>query len=480
MDFKRKCRLGFIIITALLTVSVGVSYASSLGGGSSAEQGSNTSVSRLASVAAEQSKLPFSDRDPIAPPRNNVTVMTGQGFGDRPGDALIALAPDGRVLYYNDSHAEYQDVDPSPEGKSTVLYVASDYLNKTECDASVNCVRDVVERVNLSTGETDRIYSFTAPDRVNQKMHDVDRIGENRLLIADIAYDRVAIVNTTTGIVEWQWEAQQAFPFSGGGDYPSDWTHVNDVEHLPDGRIMASLRNQDQVIFLDRDRGLQSNWTLGAENDYSTLFEQHNPDYVPAADGGPAVLVSDSHNNRIVEYERSNGSWRQTWVWTDEKMQWPRDADRLPNGHTLIVDSNGGRLLEIDRDGEIVWTVKVKSLYEAERLGTGDESAGGTSATKANLTSENEQRTDSRPESTETTVTEAADSQQSFSVRSALRGLIPLKLWNGIAFVLPAWTGILEVIALCGILFTGITWVLAELYWTDKVTLHNPIRINNR
>lgn len=51
------------------------------------------------SIAAQQAQLPFDQREPIIPPRDDITVITGLGFGDRPGDALIAFAPDGRVLY---------------------------------------------------------------------------------------------------------------------------------------------------------------------------------------------------------------------------------------------------------------------------------------------------------------------------------------------------------------------------------------------
>ena len=31
------------------------------------------------------------------------------------------------------------------------------------------------------------------------------------------------------------------------------------------------------------------------------------------------------------------------------------DQQRLANGNTLITESEGGRLLEVTRDGEIVW-----------------------------------------------------------------------------------------------------------------------------
>ena len=40
-----------------------------------------------------------------------------------------------------------------------------------------------------------------------------------------------------------------------------------------------------------------------------------------------------------------DGEWRQSWVWRDDQLQWPRDADRRARGSTLVVDSHGNRIL---------------------------------------------------------------------------------------------------------------------------------------
>jgi hypothetical protein len=76
-----------------------------------------------------------------------------------------------------------------------------------------------------------------------------------------------------------------------------------------------------------------------------------------------------------------DGRWRESWSWSDDRLRWPRDADRLPGGHTLVTDSQGNRVLELDENDQVVWQVAVSTPYEAERLGTGDESATGRSQT---------------------------------------------------------------------------------------------------
>jgi hypothetical protein len=197
-------------------------------------------------------------------------------------------------------------------------------------------------------------------------------------------------------------------------------------------------------VFLNRS-GLIEGWTLGEEDNYSILYEQHNPDYIPTERGGPAVLVGDSENNRVVEYQRTGDSWEQSWVWRDTRMQWPRDADRLPNGHTLITDSNGNRVFEVDKQGEVVWSVNIAFPYEAERLGTGDESAGGPSATQANLDS----RTGSLRD----------------SLLIIAKQLIPGKYLNGLMYITPVWMGFLEVLELVVLLTSCLLWAGIEIVW---------------
>jgi hypothetical protein len=321
--------------------------------------------------------------DRVAPPASNVTVITTQGAARRGNTAeLLAIDETGEVIYYNGTHGVYFDVDPHPSGEMNVMYVASE---PTGNDSTMNHI----EVVNLSTGAVERLYSGETPNVDHSRWHDVDRLNETHYVVTGIEHDRVFIVDVDADEIVWEWYANESFagPSETGGP-ADDWTHVNDVEALDDGRLMVSLRNHDQVVFLHRNGTVNESWTLGADGDHSTMYEQHQPDFIPTENGGPAVVLSDSENNRLVEYQRVEGEWRETWVWSDAAMDWPRDADRLPNGHTLVVDSLGDRVVEVDTDGEVVWNVSVGVPYDAERFGTGDESAGGPSAREAGLASQ--------------------------------------------------------------------------------------------
>lgn len=422
----------------------------------------------------------------IAPPSDGITVIatdsnqwqSQSSEQPRATAQLVALTPNGSALYYNDSHDRYWDVDPVRRTSTTVEYMYSDHLEGDECPTewdyerynvsaerwtryervrnSDACTRNGVERVNLRTGEVTRVWSQVTPGKEATRYHDADRLDDDHLVVADIYFDRVFVVNVTTGHIEWTWNASDVFPTATGGPYPDDWSHINDVEALDDGRIMVSLRNQDQVAFLDRN-GIVQNWTLGAENDYGRLYEQHNPDFLPPRAGGPAVVVADSENNRIVEYQRDGDRWNRTWLWRDARMQWPRDADRLPNGHTLITDSNGNRVFEVDERGKVVWSVDVAFPYEAERLDTGDESTNGPSARQADLRSR------------------APRSGEQLLIH--LKGLLPGKFLNGLMYVTPVWMGFVELLALAMGLVVGVVWGGFELRWAlaDRRSLNSRL-----
>ncbi len=390
----------------------------------------------------EEAHLPAGEKTPVAPAADGPTAVTAHTFQHQ---YVVVLNPDGTVAYFNDTATRYQDVDPGP-GRNTIEYTAG-YPADHRCSPS--CHRFVIEQVNLTTGENTVLYSrSTLTRRRGSHPHDADRTGPDTFLVGGILRDRVYSVNTTSKRMTWTWEAINHYtPGTDGGVFPRDWMHLNDVEQLPNGLVMASLRNADRVIFIKPGNGVWENWTLGVEDDYDILYEQHNPDYIPPSRGGPAVVVADSENDRIVEYQREDGSWTRTWTWRDAALSWGRDADRLPNNHTLISDTHGDRVVEINETGHVVWNFTGIGPYEAERLDTGDESNDGWSARAAELA----------PRTYE-------ESSESVSV---YRRILPAKLYHALAFLTPSWIDDYTIIA--ALLFVLSIATLAGLYVRTKL-----------
>ncbi len=401
--------------------------------------------------AASERQLPgeswSADRVDAATDDRGVTVVATQGFSISDERAeLAAFLPNGTVLHYEDRYRSYFDVDPVG-GRYTVEFVAAEHRTGEDCPAGAErCTRNVVVRANLTSGARETVYAETTPRIHNSRWHDVDRLDDTHLLIADIAGDSVYAVDTRTGDVAWRWEAESRWNRSVGGP-PTDWTHINDVELLPDGRVMVSVRNMDSVIFLSVENGtatLDRTWTLGAEDDYGTLFEQHNPDYIPADRGGPAVVVADSENTRVEEFRRTGDGWEGTWHWRDARLQWPRDADRLPDGATLVTDSHGDRVVEVGPGGRARWSAHVALPYEAERLGTGAESAGGRATAGGGR----------------------ATDLPTDRLWMTAKDLVPPVATNSLLYLAPTWVRFSDLAFAALFMSGGLVWGVCELYWS--------------
>jgi hypothetical protein len=387
---------------------------------------------------------------------DSLTVISTQWNNDQ--SQLLAFTQTGETYYSESNYGSYWDVDPVPNTTHTVLFSATDELRK-QCPQNKPCTRNSINRVNLSTGKRTTLFTQTVPGHFNNEWHDVDRVSKNIFIVADMENNRVFLLNTTTGLIKWEWQAQAHFDIKQGGSsyfgtgYPEDWTHINDVEVLSNGQIMVSVRNFDQVVFLNRSTGVINDWTLGKDNNYEILNEQHNPDYIPVEQGGPAVIVADSHNNRVVEYQRSGSEWTQSWEWQDSQLVWPRDADRLPNGHTLVTDTNGDRVLELNKTGGVVWSVDVEGPYEAERLDTGPESQGGPSAQSASLVSRQ---------------IDGSTGQSSFSATRyvlLIKNILPNWVVITVLYVIPPWFTAGTLIYLLSATMTLMLWGSLELRW---------------
>ena len=287
------------------------------------------------------------------------TVIASQGWNARNVSLsgrparLVSVNESGDVEWTHDGPGDvdnwFYDVDPLPNGNLLVV-------NPTDRNT-------VVYEFDPETRERVWTERFDLVD-----IHDVDLINDDELLVAGINYDedrpsrdRVFVYNRTTDDVTWKWLFKNHYPDDADeGVETKDWTHVNDVDAVRDGEFLVSVRNMDQVIAINRSTK-EIELRLGTDDDHETLYEQHNPTYFESENGTPTILVADSENDRIVEYARvsgppGKGEWKRTWTLTGD-LNWPRDADRLPNGNTLIVDSMNHRVIEVTPAGEVVWEI---------------------------------------------------------------------------------------------------------------------------
>ena len=76
------------------------------------------------------------------------------------------------------------------------------------------------------------------------------------------------------------------------------------------------------------------------------------------------TLVAETSGNRVVELDDSG-----TVIWQYANVAYPTAAERLANGNTLIGDRDGMRAVEVDTSGTLVWQkTGLIGLYGVQRL----------------------------------------------------------------------------------------------------------------
>ena len=160
--------------------------------------------------------------------------------------------------------------------------------------------------------------------------------------------------------------------------YDFDYFHLNTITVLPktrlgedDGRfseenLLVCFRNVNQVLILEKGT-YRVLWSWGEGQlqwpHHPTMLENGN---ILIFDNGIARKYS-----RIIELDPVT----KTIVW-EYRTKFPEDfyseargsAQRLPNGNTLICESDLGRAFEVTPEGEIVWLWFNPATREGRRL----------------------------------------------------------------------------------------------------------------
>jgi Arylsulfotransferase (ASST) len=146
-----------------------------------------------------------------------------------------------------------------------------------------------------------------------------------------------------------------------------DPLHTNDVDYITaetarnfpmgkPGQLLLSFRELGAIGVLDVQRRKMVWMTRGP------WIGQHDPDILANGD----ILLFDNYGNyegpagisRVLEFDPRN--MQIVWQYAGNANR-PFDSflrseqERLANGNTLIVESNGGRIFEVTRAGDIVW-----------------------------------------------------------------------------------------------------------------------------
>ncbi|MBL8735197.1 MAG: aryl-sulfate sulfotransferase [Planctomycetes bacterium] len=136
-----------------------------------------------------------------------------------------------------------------------------------------------------------------------------------------------------------------------------DMFGVWDVEPIAGGRVLVTEFALSQVREID----LATKQTVWK---FKQLRNPYDADRLPNGN----TLIADTFADRVIEVDAKG-----TIVWSFDKEIRPFDCDRLDNGNTLIADVRKDRILEVDPKGEVVWQLRgMPSPHDADRLPNGN------------------------------------------------------------------------------------------------------------
>jgi len=224
--------------------------------------------------------------------------------------------------------------------------------------------------------------------------HDVDRLpdGDTIYVRAWVAKgeDLVREVNPVGKLV-WSWNGLARYdrpPFADNDD--EGWMHTNAVTRLANGDTMISLRNLDRTVMVNhagkvvhevlygRSISAKHRAQTKKRRGSDAVFRPHDPELQPNGN----IVVASPGTNRVIEVTNDGTKVHTIGKWprkTDYRGL--RDANRLPNGDTLVVGFF--RIFEIGPDGQVVWSLHRKGVAPTGHAPDSDDKSDGSIFYKA-------------------------------------------------------------------------------------------------
>jgi outer membrane protein assembly factor BamB len=250
-----------------------------------------------------------------------------EALGDTPwGYGLVKMDKNSRLIWKYLAGAHH-DLAVAPDGK---IYVLTHEIGNT-----------IIDRWrHLKPPRVDDFVVVLSPDgEVLKKVSVLDAL---------IASPYARMLNTVA------WYSKDDYLHTNAIDLVDD-AAARRVSGMPGHQVLLSMRELGAIGLLDLDREVFT-WALRGP-----WLGQHDPDLLPNGN----MLLFDNYGHygaggisRVIEFNPR--TLELVWSYTGDDAR-PFESklrsgqERLANGNTLITESDGGRLFEVTRSGQIVW-----------------------------------------------------------------------------------------------------------------------------
>jgi hypothetical protein len=258
-----------------------------------------------------------------------------------------------------------------PNGDVLAIITGSG-LFKIDKNSELLWAKAIYSHHDLAIAENGDLYLLT------RKVHVVPRVNATQPIVEDsvVVLDSDGNEKRSFSLIE----AVEGSPLEDlwrkSGRRSGDIFHTNSIELLDGtaaaenpafqaGNLLISLLHLNAIAVVD----LAKEKVVWAHA--GSYRKQHDPKILPNGN----LLLFDNHGKRgpsaILEFKP--GTMELAWVYrgTPEQPFFSKTcgtSERLPNGNTLISETDFGRAFEVTPDGEIVW-----EYYNPHRAGDADQ-----------------------------------------------------------------------------------------------------------
>jgi hypothetical protein len=306
------------------------------------------------------------------------------------GSYGIVIDNTGRIVWYHhfpagaglnfqvQANGRYVLRPPSPSG-GPARWVEIDVLGNVV--RSLGCVGDLSPRFHDLLTAADGSY-WTMCDEV--RVMDLSAAGG----LSDARVTGTAIQHVSaTGALLFQWSPFDHFavtdlPPSELSRRDVNWTHGNSLDLDRDGNLIVSFRNLNEVTKIDSRSGAVL-WRMGGRANQFTWEETPVPAFsgqhgLRSTGAGELLLLdnlahpegSRAERYRYDEATRTVRLLRSYEADAGVIAQVGGTTQNLPGGRALVAFGNGGRLMEFDAEGRVVWRIEGDAgyVFRAQRI----------------------------------------------------------------------------------------------------------------
>ena len=287
---------------------------------------------------------------------------------------IMVLENDGTPYFYQRVQSMSRDFKVQPNGELS-RHMGDRFM---VMDSSCNITRYIESAHGYLTDEhefqllPDGHYFLIA---VGNRIVDMSRIVSNGYPEARVKDTHIQEFDENGNII-FEWLAQEHLDIEDAThlnltNSKLDYSHMNSLAIDYDGHIIASVRNFNQIIKINRHTG-DIIWRLGGlKNEFEFVNDEYQTAYqhdVRPVPGKPNHYTAFDNGNfrsprfsRAVEFSLDTTLMTATKVWEyrlpNGSTEWLGNAQRLPNGNTHInwADSSVPKATEVTPEGDVVY-----------------------------------------------------------------------------------------------------------------------------